>query len=53
MMALAEMTIEQAAALLGVQAGLLQPFAVADPFHDGCRSRGFSARRPTTAMDRS
>jgi len=28
------MTIEQAAEMLGVQPGLLQAFAVADPFHD-------------------
>lgn len=29
------MTIDQVAEMLGVQPGLLQPFAVADPFHDG------------------
>jgi hypothetical protein len=45
MMALAEMTIEQAAALLGVQAGLLQPFAVADPFHDGLPLEGFLCQK--------
>jgi hypothetical protein len=35
------MTIEQAAEMLGVQPGLLQPFAVADPFHDGLPLEGF------------
>ena len=34
------MTIEQAAAMLGVQPGLLQAFAVADPFHDGLPLEG-------------
>ena len=28
------MTIDQAAEMLGVQPALLQPFAVADPFHE-------------------
>jgi len=45
MMELAGMTIEQAAALLGVQAGLLQPFVVADPFHDGLPLEGFLCQK--------
>jgi hypothetical protein len=45
MMSLAGMTIDQAAALLGVQAGLLQPFAVADPFHDGLPLEGFLCQK--------
>ena len=35
------MTIDQVAEMLGVQPGLLQPFAVADPFHDGLPLEGF------------
>ena len=35
------MTIDQAAEMLGVQPGLLQAFAVADPFHDGLPLEGF------------
>ena len=35
------MTIDQAVEMLGVQPGLLQPFAVADPFHDGLPLEGF------------
>jgi hypothetical protein len=35
------MTIEEAAEMLGVQPGLLQPFAVADPFHDDLPLEGF------------
>jgi len=41
MMAAAALSIDQAAEMLGVQAGLMQPFAVADPFHDGLPLEGF------------
>jgi hypothetical protein len=37
----AAMTSEQAAEMLGVPPGLVQPFAVADPFHDGLPFEGF------------
>ena len=39
------MTIDQAAEMLGVQPGLLQPFAVADPFHDGLPLEGFLCQK--------
>jgi len=39
------MTIDQAAEMLGVQPGLLQPFAVADPFHDGLQLEGFLCQK--------
>ena len=45
MMGSAALTIEQAAEMLGVQAGLLQPFAVADPFHDGLPLEGFLCQK--------
>ena len=35
------MTIDEAAEMLGVQPGLLQAFAVVDPFHDGLPLEGF------------
>jgi len=41
MMAAAGLSIEQAAEMLGVQPGLLQPFAVVDPFHDCLPLEGF------------
>jgi hypothetical protein len=39
------MTIDQVAEMLGVQPGLLQPFAVADPFHDGLPLEGFLCQK--------
>ena len=39
------MTIDQAAEMLGVQPGLLQPFAVADPFHDDLPLEGFLCQK--------
>lgn len=44
------MTIEQAAEMLGVQPGLLQAFAVADPFHDGLPLEGFLCQRIARLM---
>lgn len=41
MMAAPMLLIDQAAEMLGVQPGLVQPFAVADPFHDGLPLEGF------------
>lgn len=39
------MKIDQVAEMLGVQPGLLQPFAVADPFHDGLPLEGFLCQK--------
>jgi len=41
MMAAPVLSIDQAAEMLRVQPGLVQPFAVADPFHDGLPLEGF------------
>jgi hypothetical protein len=41
MKAAAALSIDQAAEMLGVQPGLVQPFAVADPFHDRLPLEGF------------
>ncbi len=45
------MTIDQAAEMLGAQHRLLQPFAVADPFHDGLAGDSGETPRSSSFQD--